>query len=59
MIHGDLAAIICVTGLASFLVGIRTDSKTVQTLLRHSDVKLDPAVLYPQCQPGSYGCGKG
>jgi integrase len=26
--------------LASFLVRIRTDPKTVQTLLRHSDVKL-------------------
>jgi integrase len=28
--------------LASFLVRIRTDPKTVQTLLRHSDVKLTP-----------------
>ena len=26
--------------LASFLIRIRTDQKTVQTLLRHSDVKL-------------------
>src|SRR5207237_750542 len=26
--------------LASFLIRIRTDPKTVQTLLRHSDVKL-------------------
>ena len=26
--------------LASFLIRIRTDRKTVQTLLRHSDVKL-------------------
>jgi integrase len=26
--------------LASFLIQIRTDPKTVQTLLRHSDVKL-------------------
>ena len=26
--------------LASFLVRIRTDPKTVQTLLRHSDVKM-------------------
>jgi integrase len=28
--------------LASFLIRIRTDPKTVQTLLRHSDVKLTP-----------------
>ena len=28
--------------LSSFLVRIRTDPKTVQTLLRHSDVRLTP-----------------
>jgi integrase len=28
--------------LASFLIRIKTDTKTVQTLLRHSDVKLTP-----------------
>jgi hypothetical protein len=40
MIHADLASIICVTAWPRFLVRIRTDPKTVQTLLRHSDVKL-------------------
>jgi integrase len=40
MIHADLASIIRVTAWPRFLVRIRTDPKTVQTLLRHSDVKL-------------------
>ena len=35
----DSVFIIC-HSLASFLIRIRTDPKTVQTLLRHSDVKL-------------------
>jgi integrase-like protein len=34
--------------LASFLVRIRTDPKTIQTLLRHSDVKLT-LQCYPHC----------
>jgi integrase len=45
--------------LASFLVRIRTDPKTVQTLLRHSDVKLTLQLLYAQCERGSHGCGRG
>ena len=45
--------------LTSFLVRIRTDPKTVRTLLRHSDVKLTLQLLYPQCERGSHGCGRG
>ena len=45
--------------LASFLVRIRTDPKTVQTLLRHSDVKLTLQCYTPQCERGSHGCGRG
>ncbi len=41
--------------LASFLVRIKTDPKTVQTLLRHSDVKLTLQFLQPCCQRGSHG----
>ena len=41
--------------LASFLVRIRTDPKTVQILLRHSDVKMTLQFLQPRCQPGSHG----
>jgi len=44
--------------LASFLVRIRSDPKTVQTLLHHSDVKLT-LQRYPQYQRGSHGCGSG
>src|SRR5215468_5551478 len=40
MIHDALDFIILRHSLASFLIRIRTDPKTVQTLLRHSDVKL-------------------
>jgi site-specific recombinase XerD len=32
--------------LASFLIRIRADRKTVQTLLRHSDVKLTTLQFY-------------
>jgi hypothetical protein len=39
---------------ASFLVRMRTDSKTVQTLLRHSDVKLT-IQFYSHAQRGSHG----
>jgi hypothetical protein len=41
--------------LASFLVRIRTDPKTVQTLLRYGDFKLTLQFLQPRCQPGSHG----
>jgi hypothetical protein len=41
--------------LASFLIRIRTDPKTVQTLLRHSDVKLTLQFLHPRSQPRSHG----
>ncbi len=40
MIHGGFGFHNLRHSLASFLVRIRTDPKTVQTLLRHSDVKL-------------------
>lgn len=40
MTQGDLFFIICVTAFLSFLIRIETDSKTVQTLLRHSDIRL-------------------
>jgi integrase len=38
--------------LASFLIRMRTDPKTMQTLLRHSDVKL---TFQFYTQPGSHG----
>jgi len=44
--------------LASFLVRIGTDPKTVQTLLRHSDVRLTLQLLYAQCERGSHGSGR-
>jgi integrase len=34
--------------LASFLIRIRTDPRTVQTLLRHSDCQADASVLNPR-----------
>jgi integrase len=40
--------------LASFLIRTRTDPKTVQTLLRHSDVKLT-LQFYPRSPPRSHG----
>jgi hypothetical protein len=40
MIHGDLAFIICVTAWHRFWSALQLIPKTVQTLLRHSDVKL-------------------
>jgi hypothetical protein len=40
MIHGDLASIICVTAWHRFWSALELTQKTVQTLLRHSDVKL-------------------
>jgi len=44
--------------LASFRIRIRTDPKTVQTLLRRSDVKLTASVLHPCSQPRSHGRGR-
>src|SRR3954470_614317 len=38
--HEDSVFTICATVSHLFSSGIRTDPKTVQTLLRHSDVKL-------------------
>src|SRR6266436_9827214 len=45
--------------LASFLIRIRTDPKTAQTLLRHSDVKLTLQCYTHKCERGSHGCSRG
>jgi site-specific recombinase XerD len=45
----------CVHSLASFLVRSKTDPKTVQALLRHSDVKTT-LQLYAQQTVRNYSC---